>query len=197
MLYTARGPDVPDGERALLLSLRPRFADAILSNHKTIELRRTRPNVAGGATLVLYSSSPVRAVVGHAKLTRIDEAPPHELWPRVADRSGISRSEFDTYFENARTAFALHIEQVTALPTPMPLSYLRDRHGLEPAQSFRYLEPTQASRIVLQPHHGARVQATDLGRAHFVRRVFMTVRRLWPSDRQHASVSDCESVTTS
>lgn len=144
----ARGPDVSDGERAVLLSLRPRFADAILANNKTIELRRTRPNVADGATLVLYSTSPVRAVVGRARLACIDEAPPHELWPRVADRSGVSRSEYDAYFENAATAFALHLEQASALATPVPLSELRDEHGLAPAQSFRYLEPTQATRIV-------------------------------------------------
>jgi len=148
MLSIARGLDVSDGERAVLLSLRPRFADAILAKHKTVELRRTRPNVAAGATLVLYSASPVRAVVGLARLTYIDEAPPQELWQQVAAHSGVSRLEYDAYFANATKAFALHIEQAAALPAPVTLAQLRDEHGLAPAQSFRYLDPIQTSRIV-------------------------------------------------
>ena len=47
--------------RTLLLSLRPRFADAILTGAKTIEVRRRPVNASAGTPISLYASSPLRA----------------------------------------------------------------------------------------------------------------------------------------
>ena len=58
--------------RVLLLSLKPRYADAILSGAKTIELRRTRPNIKVPALALIYSTSPVRSLVGSCCVESID-----------------------------------------------------------------------------------------------------------------------------
>jgi predicted transcriptional regulator len=56
---------LPEFKRDVLVSIRPFYASKILTGHKTVELRRKFPEVgAVGATALIYSSSPVSAVVG-------------------------------------------------------------------------------------------------------------------------------------
>ena len=52
--------------RTLLLSLRPRFAQAILSGAKTVEVRRRPVNAPPQTPIILYASSPTMAIVGTA-----------------------------------------------------------------------------------------------------------------------------------
>ena len=56
------------------MSLRPRFAYAILSGAKTVELRRMRVSATPGTTIIIYASSPVMSVVGLATLAAVDVA---------------------------------------------------------------------------------------------------------------------------
>jgi predicted transcriptional regulator len=58
------------GARTLLLSLRPRFADAILAGAKTVELRRRPINARPGTAILLYASRPMMAIVGTAASNR-------------------------------------------------------------------------------------------------------------------------------
>src|SRR5690348_16037028 len=69
----------PD-DRALFISVKPRYANAILEGTKTVELRRTRPNLPDGSLVILYSSTPTRAVVGWAQLTAVRVGTPLEIW---------------------------------------------------------------------------------------------------------------------
>jgi predicted transcriptional regulator len=138
-------------EQALLLSVRPRFAEAILAGSKRIELRRTRPNVADGTRAVLYSSTPTRAVVGAVTIASIEHAKPAVLWPRVAATSGLSLEEYRDYFHGASAAFGLHLRDVLVLRRPVSLGELRNRFALEPAQSFRYLSHERAQELTIEP----------------------------------------------
>jgi predicted transcriptional regulator len=140
---------VSDG-RGLLLSLKPRFAASILDGTKTVELRRTLPRVSAGARVVLYSSSPRREIVGHAVVDAVESAAPAHLWEAVGDRSAVTRAEFDEYFHNSHLAVALHLREVQAVPVPVPLSALRSA-GLEPPQSWRYVDDRQCRALVGSP----------------------------------------------
>jgi predicted transcriptional regulator len=139
-----------DEERAVLISVRPRYAEVILAQDKTVELRRTRPNVPTGTRVILYSSSPVMAVVGTATLRHLEQSTPADLWDRVGSFSGISRVEFDDYFQGATRGFGLHLAGAARLDSPVTLEELRRDHDLEPAQSFRYLTTAQVLRLVPQ-----------------------------------------------
>ena len=55
--------------RVLMLSVRPRFARALLAGTKTAEIRRRFPDVPVGTTVVLYSSSPERALLGTMRVS--------------------------------------------------------------------------------------------------------------------------------
>jgi predicted transcriptional regulator len=85
--------------RALVLSVRPRFARAILSGSKTAELRRQRVSAPPGTAVILYSSSPMMAVVGTARIGAVDALAPRQAWRRYRKGLGLTKAEFDAYLE--------------------------------------------------------------------------------------------------
>lgn len=131
-------------QRAILISIRPRFARAIVDGTKTIELRRGRMLVAAGGLLVLYSSSPVKAVVATAILHKVEEATPQQMWPRVRRGAGVVREEYDRYFRNTQRAFALHLRDVIEIHVPYTLAEMRMSPRIAPPQSFRYITAAEA-----------------------------------------------------
>lgn len=140
--------------RPLLMSLRPRFAHAILDGSKTVELRRTRVSVPPGTTIIIYASSPIMAVLGTAVLVEVDTARPNTLWRRHSDHLGLTRAEFNDYLIGAATASCLTLYSPRTLPASLPLTELREHAEFQPPQSYRYLaahDPAPLHEIVA-PH---------------------------------------------
>jgi predicted transcriptional regulator len=104
--------------RPLLLSLRPRFAEAILDGTKTVELRRTRLSAPNGTLLILYASTPVMAVVGTAVLTERDTDTPHQIWRRHHSNLALTKAEYDAYLLGAEVATAVTVASPERLSKP-------------------------------------------------------------------------------
>lgn len=121
------------------MSLRPRFAEAILDGIKTIELRRTRVSAPPGTKLVLYASAPTMAVVGIATLVGVETSSPQQIWRRHRDHVCITKAEYDEYFADAEVATAIAISAPERLAVPHTLAALRAATGFRPPQSYRYL----------------------------------------------------------
>lgn len=137
------------------MSLRPRFAEAILDGTKTVELRRTRLSAPDGTHLILYASSPVMAVVGTAVLIGRDTDTPARIWRRHRKHVGLLRTEYDEYFDGSETATAVHLGVPRRLATPWALSALRDTAKFQPPQSYRFVsddDPVQL-RDLVSTHH--------------------------------------------
>ena len=129
----------------LVLSVRPKFADAILDGRKTIEIRRQRPNVQPGTLGFVYSSSPIQAVVGLFRVDGILTATPDELWLAARCGAGISRHDFDYYLGDAEFGHAMSISCARPLPNPVKLSQLRAIWPeCKPPRSFGYLVAADA-----------------------------------------------------
>lgn len=128
-------------ESGIFLSVKPRYARAILSGQKTVELRRTRPlELRRGSLIVLYASSPVKAVLGTAQVESIVTTSPEALWGMVETRASVTREEFDFYFQGADEAVGIFIESPTVAPDPYALRDIqRDWPTFQPPQAFRYL----------------------------------------------------------
>ena len=86
-------------ERALLLSVRPKFAESILNGSKTAEIRRQRPDVRPGTLVIIYATKPKGAIVGTARVSGMSQGSPDEIWKRHKAQVGISREDFDSYLE--------------------------------------------------------------------------------------------------
>lgn len=133
----------------LFVSLKPRFAEMILSGDKTVELRRVAPTIAPGALVILYASSPQMQVVGTGRIAGLEKASPTALWGRHGAECGLSRSEYRAYFAGVGQAVAIVLEDVQRLPEPVSLAKLRERWaGFRPPQSWRYIDPAQAAALV-------------------------------------------------
>lgn len=133
-------------ERALLISVKPKYADAILQGIKTVELRRTRPNLPAGSLVILYSSTPTRAVVGWAHLSGVREGTPIEIWEEYGSAAAIDGPDYDAYFAGTHQAIALELNSVVAAVHPIPLDVIRSI-GIQPPQSWRYVPADITTQI--------------------------------------------------
>ena len=133
--------------RTLLLSLRPRFADAILAGTKTIEVRRRPVNASAGTPIILYASSPLRAVVGTARLAAVENHDHNKAWRMYRHTLGLTRREFNAYLEGTEHVYLLHLRNVCILNEPLPLRRLREDGPFQPPQSFRYVAGSDPSQL--------------------------------------------------
>jgi predicted transcriptional regulator len=134
--------------KILLISVRPRFATKLLDGEKTAELRRVRPRVGPGDWVLIYASSPMKALVAASVVEDVVEGRPTWVWREARDRAAVTKREFISYFEGAITAFAIFLEQPKRLPAPVPLgSIRRNWPEFSPPQSYRYLTPEDARRL--------------------------------------------------
>lgn len=132
--------------RALFISVKPQYADAILDGRKTVELRRTRPNLPDGSLVILYSSTPTRAVVGWAHLIGVREGSPIEIWEEYGHAAAIDEPDYVNYFDGADLAFALELAAVVTAAQQVPLSVIRSI-GIQPPQSWRYVPADVTTQI--------------------------------------------------
>jgi predicted transcriptional regulator len=130
---------VTDQERTLLLSLRPLFADRILTGTKTVELRRQRVATPPGIAVLLYATAPVMSVVATARVAAAHTGEPEQIWLHFRDELGLTATEFHDYVTGATRATALQLTHVQALPTHLSLAHLRAMRPFHPPQSYRYL----------------------------------------------------------
>jgi predicted transcriptional regulator len=134
---------------ALLLSIRPQYAERILTGQKTVELRRVRPRACEDIVLLIYVSSPVRALKAISLVECVTAAEPAELWKQVAHKAGVSRAEFDAYFNDVDMGFAIHLKDVWQLSQPLPLTDLRELWpGFRPPQCYRYFSRDELSVLI-------------------------------------------------
>lgn len=140
------GPTADIATRALLISIQPRFANAILDGTKTVELRRTTPTLPPAALALIYSSSPTKALVGWATVEEIVRATPHALWNEHKNLTGVTSAEFTDYFAGRTDAYGLRLSAASRAERELSLTALRS-HGLEPPQSWRYVAADLAKTL--------------------------------------------------
>lgn len=121
--------------RNVLLSIKPRFANAILCGEKRVELRRVVPTKEI-ETVVLYSTTPDQAIVGWFEVNEIEVASPSKLWKQYGPVSSLTRREFYDYFRGCQRGIAFCIGTMTGLTTPLPLDIFG---SVNAPQSFSYL----------------------------------------------------------
>ncbi len=130
-----------------LVSVRPQYAAKLLDGKKTVELRRRFPaSGSAGATVFIYSSSPIRALVGRAKIKDVQKLSVPEIWKAHADAACISRKDFYRYFSGVKFGFAIMLGAVVPM-TLVTASDLESQFGIVPPQSYRYVAKNFLSLI--------------------------------------------------
>lgn len=93
----------------VILSIKPKYANAILSGEKEVEFRKTRfaQNIDH---VYIYSSSPEKRIIGYFVIENIIEDTPERLWRKFKDVGSISRKDFFEYYSKKRIAYAIKIK---------------------------------------------------------------------------------------
>ena len=138
-----------DPERMVVLSLKPRFAEAVLAGDKTVELRRTVPKIVVPTLALLYATTPVRALLGMCVVTCVRSADLAVLWCEYGCRSDLGYDEFQQYFEGVDVGTALTLIQPRAFSRRIPLQDLRaTSEGFRPPQSFAYVDTKTGGQLI-------------------------------------------------
>lgn len=138
-----------DPNRMVVLSLKPRFAEAILAGDKTVELRRTEPKIVVPTRALLYAASPVRALLGTCIITSVQPLDLPTLWREHGPAAGLLYNEFQGYFEGVEVGTALTLTQPRAFSQQIDLQDLRAKpQGFRPPQSFAYVDTKTGDQLI-------------------------------------------------
>jgi type I restriction enzyme S subunit len=127
----------------VLLSIKPKYVDEILSGAKKYEFRRVifRKSVE---TIYIYCNSSVKRVFGSFTMGGIPEGTPEEIWNPCHQYGGITGAALFKYFKNASKAYAIKIRNSHRFDAPIdPSTVLPD---FSPPQSFRYIPSWSPAR---------------------------------------------------
>ena len=126
--------------KTILISIKPEFSQKIFDGSKKIELRKVRPNATSGDTLLVYSTSPEKAIIGICTIQEVIKSTPASIWDNYHHLLGIDKKRYFEYYEGAGTAIGIVLGQTRKLPKKIPLSVLRKKYPyFSPPQSFRYV----------------------------------------------------------
>jgi predicted transcriptional regulator len=122
----------------VLLSIKPEFAEKILSGGKIYEFRKVLPRAAGVKTIVIYATKPVGKVVGEFEIEMILTGSPSSIWRTAGKFGGITKEFFCSYFSGRTIAHAIKVKGARRYRTPKDLSSVLP-NGIAP-QSFCYIK---------------------------------------------------------
>lgn len=133
----------------LLVSIKPKYAAAIIDGRKTVEFRRKFPeDVAPGSRAYIYSSRPVQAVNGLVIIERVERMRIAPLWDKHGFAACVDRATFDDYFRGQLDGLAVVIRSAHILSPGIPRSTLKDILRIVPPQSFMYLPLQLEGRLL-------------------------------------------------
>ena len=137
-----------DRNRALLLSVKPRFAKSILDGTKVAEIRRQRPAVQPGTLVIIYATRPIGAIVGTARISDVSYGSPDDMWAHHHMHVGIGKSDFDSYLAGASVAYILQLAEVQRLVPLLTLEQMQKVTSFQPPQSYRYVNRSMLRDLV-------------------------------------------------
>jgi predicted transcriptional regulator len=121
----------------ILLSIKPEFAEKILSGAKRFEFRKVLFKNPDVKTVVIYATMPVGKVVGEFDIDEVLSARPKMLWSLTEEFAGIPHGYFNEYFEGRDIGHAIKVNKVRRYKKPLNLLQVLPS-GIAP-QSFCYL----------------------------------------------------------
>lgn len=136
---------LPQAGRAVLLSVKPKYADLISSGIKRVEFRRTWAAEDVGL-IAVYASLPVQRIVALVEVEDIVRGSSTVLWGHCTNRGGaLTRRELFDYFDGKPQGCAVLLGSVQPLASPIdPKSLFK---AFAPPQSFRYLSTAELQKI--------------------------------------------------
>ncbi len=121
----------------ILLSIKPEYANKILSGEKKYEFRRFSLMNSAVTTVVIYATKPVGQVIGEFEIEAMIKESPERLWQMTHEYAGVDKHFFDAYFSGKSVGVAIKVGTVSRYENPKRLEDLGA--NVKAPQSFRYL----------------------------------------------------------
>lgn len=136
---------LPSG-KAILLSVKPKYADLITAGTKLVELRRSWPSQQVGM-IAIYSTSPVKSIVAIVDVEEIVKASPSRIWTYARDYGGgLTKGELKEYLSGKKEGYAVLLKNVRVFSKPInPTKVIED---FTAPQGFRYLAEKELQKLL-------------------------------------------------
>lgn len=129
-----------DTSTNVLLSIKPKYAQAIIAGIKKVEFRKKifkRPV----DKVYIYSSSPAKKIIGYFTFSEIIEDTPAELWSKFQNVGFIDKADFFNYFKDSEKGFAIIVDDVKKLKKGIdPIEFFENFCA---PQSYIYIKGTE------------------------------------------------------
>ncbi len=122
----------------VLLSIKPKYVEAMAEGRKSFEFRKSMFRNESIERVYLYSTHPVGKIVGSFKVGRVISATPRLLWETLGPVSGVTSMDFFDYFKNTDVGVAIEIIDLQIFRTPVKPSLFIQ--GFKPPRSFMYID---------------------------------------------------------
>ena len=127
-----------------IISLKPRYANLILSGKKSVELRNRIVRLEPGTKIWIYATRPVGRIVAFAKVKAVDYGEPTLIWKQFKKKICIEKTEFNSYTEDRKQVSAVTLTRVRELTDArteaLSLDGIRGLTGtFHPPQFYAYL----------------------------------------------------------
>lgn len=120
----------------ILLSINPEHVENILNGKKKYEFRKTLCKRKVDK-IIIYSTYPIKKVVGEADVEKIIIDSPQNIWDKTKKYAGINKEFFNKYYSNKNQAIAYKLTNVIEYKKPITLKQI----GVKQApQSYIYLD---------------------------------------------------------
>jgi len=130
----------------VLLSIKPKYAKLIFSGKKRFEFRKIIFTNRSVSEVYVYVTSPEKRIVGKFTIAGILSDSPNNIWKQTRKYAGITKKDYNEYFADSKTAYAIEIKEMTLFSEPIdPLVY--DDNFRAP-QSFIYLDRKKKQQLI-------------------------------------------------
>ena len=133
-------------KKVIIISIKPEFANKIFDGTKTIELRKSSPKANEGDMMIIYSTSPEKAILGICRIKGVIKSTPSELWLRFSDSFGIDKKRYNDYYSDANSAVGIVLNDAKRFKNKIPLNIFKELFpNFSPPQTFKYIESSKFS----------------------------------------------------
>ena len=137
LVRNVRPSKIPEESTDVILSIKPKYVQSILSGEKRYEFRKAIFKNRTIDRVFIYSSAPVKRIVALFEIGTILEDHPAVLWDSMREYAGIDAREFFSYFAGKSRGYAIGIENVQEFDEPIDPRV--SIPGFMPPQSYCYL----------------------------------------------------------
>lgn len=104
----------------IMMSINPEHVENIMAGRKIYEFRK-RACKKKVDRIIIYSTVPVKQVVGEAEVEEVLVGEPEKIWELTKNQAGIDRVFFDSYFYGRKEAVAYKLCNVKKYGKPLAL----------------------------------------------------------------------------